>query len=61
LTIHAHAQPDSPVARGCAGDAADLLTVPQGKITEAGLRTNIDVGILYMAAWLDGNWLRAHL
>lgn len=33
----------------------DLLTVPQGKITEAGLRTNIDVGILYMAAWLDGN------
>jgi malate synthase len=34
---------------------ADLLTVPQGKITEAGLRTNIDVGILYMAAWLDGN------
>jgi len=35
--------------------AADLLTVPQGTITEAGLRTNIDVGILYMAAWLDGN------
>ncbi len=35
--------------------AADLLTVPEGTITEAGLRTNIDVGILYMAAWLDGN------
>jgi len=35
--------------------AVDLLTVPQGTITEAGLRTNIDVGILYMAAWLDGN------
>ncbi|MCA9970934.1 MAG: malate synthase A [Anaerolineales bacterium] len=35
--------------------AADLLTVPDGTITEAGLRTNIDVGILYMAAWLDGN------
>jgi len=34
---------------------ADLLTVPQGTITEEGLRTNIDVGILYMAAWLDGN------
>ncbi|MBK8987021.1 MAG: malate synthase A [Chloroflexi bacterium] len=33
----------------------DLLTVPQGTITEEGLRTNIDVGILYMAAWLDGN------
>jgi malate synthase len=35
--------------------AVDLLTVPQGTITEDGLRTNIDVGILYMAAWLDGN------
>ncbi len=35
--------------------AQDLLTVPQGTITEAGLRTNIDVGILYMAAWLEGN------
>lgn len=35
--------------------AADLLAVPQGTITEEGLRTNIDVGILYMAAWLDGN------
>lgn len=34
---------------------ADLLTVPQGTITEEGLRTNIDVGILYMSAWLDGN------
>jgi len=33
----------------------DLLTVPQGTITEEGLRTNIDVGILYMASWLDGN------
>lgn len=35
--------------------AEDLLTVPQGHITEDGLRTNIDVGIQYMAAWLDGN------
>ncbi len=35
--------------------AEDLLVVPEGKITEAGLRTNIDVGIQYMAAWLDGN------
>ena len=34
---------------------ADLLTVPEGPITEEGLRTNLDVGILYMAAWLDGN------
>jgi malate synthase len=35
--------------------AQDLLVVPQGTITEAGLRTNIDVGIQYLAAWLDGN------
>ena len=35
--------------------AADLLAIPQGTITEEGLRTNIDVGVLYMAAWLDGN------
>lgn len=35
--------------------AEDLLVVPQGSITEAGLRTNIDVGIQYMASWLDGS------
>jgi malate synthase len=35
--------------------AADLLQIPTGTITEAGLRTNIDVGIQYMAAWLSGN------
>jgi malate synthase len=35
--------------------AADLLTVPEGKITEAGLRNNIRVGILYLTAWLAGS------
>jgi malate synthase len=35
--------------------AGDLLCVPQGEITMAGLRNNIDVGIRYMAAWLGGN------
>ena len=35
--------------------AADLLAIPEGTITEAGLRTNVDVGIQYMAAWLGGN------
>ena len=35
--------------------AADLLTVPEGSITEEGLRLNVDVGIQYMAAWLSGN------
>ncbi len=37
--------------------AADLLTttVDGGTITEAGIRTNINVGILYIASWLRGN------
>jgi len=35
--------------------AADLLKVPEGTITEAGLRNNIEVSIRYMAAWLGGN------
>jgi len=35
--------------------AADLLQVPQGKITEAGLRNNISVAIQYIAAWFGGN------
>jgi malate synthase len=35
--------------------AADLLAVPQGTITEAGLRNNVNVSIQYMASWLAGN------
>ena len=35
--------------------AKDLLTLPQGEITEAGLRNNVSVSLQYMAAWLDGN------
>ncbi len=35
--------------------AAQLLEVPQGPITEAGLRTNISVGIQYIEAWLRGS------
>ncbi len=34
--------------------AADLLTVPEGEITEKGLRHNINVGLLYLEAWLRG-------
>jgi malate synthase len=33
---------------------ADLLSVPEGDITLDGLRTNIDVGIQYLEAWLRG-------
>jgi malate synthase len=34
--------------------AADLLQVPRGEITEAGLRQNIAVGLGYLEAWLRG-------
>jgi malate synthase len=34
--------------------ARDLLTVPNGEITENGLRLNIDVGIQYLESWLLG-------
>lgn len=35
--------------------AADLLAIPEGTITEAGLRNNINVSIQYVASWLEGN------
>ena len=35
--------------------ATDLLKLPGGTITEAGFRTNVSVGIQYLAHWLSGN------
>ncbi len=35
--------------------AADLLKVPEGEISEAGLRLNINVGLQYLESWLRGN------
>jgi malate synthase len=32
----------------------DLLRVPEGKITENGIRANISVGLQYLEAWLGG-------
>ncbi|RPF50335.1 malate synthase A [Aquisalibacillus elongatus] len=32
----------------------DLLEVPKGKITRDGIKTNVEVGIQYIAAWLNG-------
>ncbi len=40
---------DRPIA------AQDLLAVPDGEITEAGLRWNIDVGLQYLDSWLRGS------
>jgi malate synthase len=37
-------------------DAADLLDVAStgGSVTEAGIRTNVNVGVRYIASWLTG-------
>jgi len=35
--------------------ATDLVEIPQGTVTEAGVRKNINVGILYTEAWLRGH------
>ena len=35
--------------------AKDLLAVPDGDISEEGLRWNIDVGLRYMGSWLEGS------
>jgi malate synthase len=35
--------------------AADLLAVPEGTITAAGVAGNVSVGLQYLAAWLGGN------
>jgi len=35
--------------------AKDLLAIPKGTITLEGLKWNIDVGLQYLASWLDGN------
>ena len=34
--------------------AKDLIEVPEDTITEAGVRENINVGILYVESWLRG-------
>lgn len=33
----------------------ELLQIPEGTITETGIRSNINVGILYLESWLRGN------
>lgn len=35
--------------------ARDLLQVPEGRITESGMRNNVSAALHYMAAWLSGN------
>jgi malate synthase len=40
---------------GVAVTARDLLSVPEGGISEKGLRVNINVGVLYLESWLRGS------
>jgi malate synthase len=47
--IKAPAEPNSPIT------AQNLLEVPTGKITEFGLRRNIEVALQYLESWLRGN------
>jgi malate synthase len=34
--------------------AADLLKVPEGPVTEKGVRQNVNIGLLYLESWLRG-------
>ncbi len=42
-------------APGRSRAARELLELPEGVITEKGLRQNVNVGILYLEAWLGGS------
>jgi malate synthase len=44
----------SPHATPAAVDLLDVR-IPGGRITEAGVRTNVSVALQYLASWLDGN------
>jgi len=50
-----HANQLANLREDVAVSAKDLLRVPTGTITEAGLRQNLEVGVRYLAAWLCGN------
>ena len=55
--FEAHMRGDHQIARlreDVEPRAADLLQVPEGTRTEAGLRLNVRVGIQYIEAWLRG-------
>jgi malate synthase len=43
-----------PEVRVTARDLLDLA-VPNGAVTEAGVRANVSVGLAYLASWLSGN------
>ena len=53
--MHGRNQIRMPLEDQAPVTAADLLQVPAGSITEAGLRRNIDVAVQYLESWLRGN------
>ncbi|KUG06802.1 malate synthase A [Solirubrum puertoriconensis] len=48
-------QIDKPRSEQPLPTAAELLHAPEGTITEAGMRQNIDVALRYLGAWISGN------
>lgn len=46
--------PDSAANHDAEASAEQLLVVPDGPITESGLRSNVNVGIRYLESWLRG-------
>lgn len=48
-------QPNQLEKTGPPVAASELLIVPSGLPSEAGLRRNINVGLLYLESWLNGN------
>jgi malate synthase len=54
----AHMKGANQISRRCDDvhpQASDLLTVTEGAITEEGFRRNVEVGLLYLEAWLRGS------
>jgi len=54
---HDARQAEAPLQREVPGDPAALLDlrVDGGRVTEAGVRLNVNVGLQYLDAWLGGN------
>ena len=53
-TSTCRSQPDRPKREDVHVTRRGSADVPEGTITEAGLRQNIDVGVQYLEAWLRG-------
>jgi malate synthase len=54
----AHMKEANQIGRRCEDvhvTAKDLLALPEGQITEEGLRWNIDVGLQYLESWMRGS------